>query len=171
MKNTYPSIVVIAVTICTGLLLGRPKWSTAAGEPTDSGYSRSGEDSIQQQIISKEREELDSLKTGNLDLFGNLLAEDALFLDAHGPAGKAEVVKNVGEFRLLDYIMEDVRFVPLSAQSGLIAYKLTEKGTSHGKDFAGQVYVSAVWIERGGKWVCLFSQETGALIPKPQAPR
>lgn len=58
--------------------------------------------------------------------------------------------------------MEHVRFVPLSAKSGLIAYKISETGTSHGKSFSAKVYVSAIWAERGGKWVCLFSQETAA---------
>jgi hypothetical protein len=113
-------------------------------------------------MVSKEREELDSLKTGNMELFASLLADEAVFVDAHGSASKAEVMKNASDFRLQEYSMEDVRFVPVSEASGLIAYKLTEKGISHGKEFAAQVYVSALWTERGGKWICLFSQETSA---------
>jgi len=31
--------------------------------------------------------------------------------------------------------MEDVKFVPLSSNSGVIACKLTEKGSTHGTDF------------------------------------
>jgi hypothetical protein len=58
--------------------------------------------------------------------------------------------------------MEDIRLVPLSPKSGLIAYKISETGTSHGKPFSATAQVSAIWAERGGKWVCLFSQETAA---------
>jgi len=105
---------------------------------------------------------LDSLKTGNLAEFAALTADDAVFVDAHGPAGKAEVVKNTSQFRIDDYTIEDVKFVPLSSKSGLIAYKLTETGTSHGKQFSAKVYVSSIWAERKGKWLCLFSQETAA---------
>ena len=83
-------------------------------------------------------------------------------MDAHGTAGKAEVVKQVAEFHLSEYSMEDLKFVPLTAKSGVIAYRLVEKGTSHGQEFAAEVYASAVWAERGGKWVCLFSQESAA---------
>jgi hypothetical protein len=72
------------------------------------------------------------------------------------------VVKNVAEFRLLEYSMEDVRFVPVSAESGLISYKVNEKGISHGREFTALVYISAVWTKHGGKWICLFSQETTA---------
>ena len=162
MKAAFPLTVGIMVAFCTNLLLARPKYPAAEVEETNSENLRPGRDSIQQQIVSKEREELDSLKAGNLELFGNLLGDDAVFVDAQGPASKGEVLKNVGEFRLLEYSMEDVRFVPVSAESGLITYKVTEKGISHGREFTAQVYISAVWTKQGGKWVCLFSQETAA---------
>jgi hypothetical protein len=161
MKTTFPLTAGIVVVLCTNLVLVWAKYPAAEVQKS-SEYSRPRGDSLQQQIVSKECEELDSLKAGNLELFGNLLADDAVFVDAQGPASKAQVVKNVAEFRLLEYSMEDVRFVPVSAESGLITYKATEKGVSHGREFATQVYISAVWTRHGGKWICLFSQETAA---------
>jgi hypothetical protein len=134
-----------------------PRNSVAAAQTGDTRANP-----LQRQIVAKEREGLDALKAGNVELFGNLTADDAVLVDAQGPASKAQVLKNVAGFRLTDYAMEDVRFVPLSATSGLIIYKISEKGISHGKEFAAQAYVSSIWTERGGKWVCLFSQETGA---------
>jgi len=38
-------------------------------------------------------------------------ADDAVFVDAHGPASKAEVVKHTSEFRLDDYTIDDVKFL------------------------------------------------------------
>lgn len=128
--------------------------------PRRAGASE--KDSLQERIVAKEREELDALETGNMQAFANLLAEEAVFVDARGPVSKAEVVKNTAEFRLSEYAMQEVRFVPLSSKSGLIAYRLFEKGASHGREFAGTVYVSSLWAERNGKWLCLFSQETAA---------
>jgi ketosteroid isomerase-like protein len=125
-------------------------------------FSSRGADTtaLRDAIIAKEREELDTLKSGDLKTFANLLADDAVFVDAHGAARKDEVVKNTSEFKLKEYSMEDVRFVPLSAESGLILYKVTENGTSHGREFAAKVYVTALWAKRQGSWACLFSQET-----------
>ena len=117
-------------------------------------------DSMQQQIVAKESEELNALKNGDLNVFGSLLADEAVFLNGRGPSSKAEVVKHVAGFKLLEYSIEDVRFVAVSKNSGLITYKLTEKGSVNGREFTDQVYVSALWTEREGKWVCLFSQET-----------
>jgi uncharacterized protein DUF4440 len=159
MKAASTLIVVVAISI-SSLLLERPRISAAAAQLPDSHDAGTNAGSLQQQIVAKEREGLDALKTTNLELFGNLTADDAVFVDAQGPASKAQVLKNVVGFTLTDYSMEDVRFVPLSAKSGLIEYKITEKGVSHGKEFAAQAYVSSIWAEREGKWLCLFSQET-----------
>jgi ketosteroid isomerase-like protein len=120
------------------------------------------EDTLRDQIVSQERAELDTLKTGDLKTFASLIAEDAVFVDAHGSAGKAEVVENTSNVRLHDYTMSDVKFVAISADSGVLVYSLTESGTSHGKEFNAKVNVSAVWAKRNDKWVCLFSQETAA---------
>ena len=114
------------------------------------------------EIVAQERRGLDALKSGDLAAFAGLTADDAVFVDPHGLATKAEVMKNVSEFRLEDYTIEDVRLVPLSDRSGLIAYKLSESGVSHGRKFKANAFISAVWAERDGHWLCLFSQETGA---------
>jgi len=161
MKAASILIVVVAVLI-SGLLLERPAISAAAAQSPDSHGAQAQAGSLEQQIVAKEREGLDALKTGNVELFGNLTADDAVLVDAQGSATKAQVLKNVAAFTLTDYSMDDVRFVPLSATSGLIEYKIAEKGVSHGKEFAAQAYVSSIWAEREGKWLCLFSQETAA---------
>jgi hypothetical protein len=116
------------------------------------------QNALQSQVLAKERQELDCLRSGNYAEFAGLLPEDAVFVDSHGPAGKAEVLKNTAEFRLNDYTMEDVKFVPLSSKSGLLIHKVMETGTSHGKQFTAKVYISALWTEREGKWLCLYSQ-------------
>jgi Icc-related predicted phosphoesterase len=127
---------------------------------------QSSQSSIEAQIIAKEREGLEALKVGNLELFANLTADDAVFVDSQGPATKEQVMKNVQYFRLTDYTMQSVKFVSISPTSSLISYKAPEKGTSYGREFTAVVYVSSVWSLRGGRWVCQFSQET--LAPKAQ---
>jgi len=156
------AILVVIAAVSTGDLLRGPRRLAAAAPVGQAATATPSGISIEEQIIAKEREELDALKTGETDRFAGLLAEDAVFVDAHGSADKEEVVKNTADFRLSEYSMEDVRFVPLSVRSGLIIYKNTEKGVSHGREFNAVVYVSALWILRDGKWVCLFSQETAA---------
>jgi hypothetical protein len=147
------------------LVLGLVCLSFAAGPNLVRAHFRAAsgnEDALQKTIVEQERKELDCLKTGDMELFSSLIADDAVFVNARGTAGKAEVVKNTSEVRLDQFTMEDVRFARVSAESGVIAYKLTERGTAHGKTFSAEVYASALWVKREGKWVSLFSQETAA---------
>jgi len=162
MKTTFPSTMAIVVALCANLLLAAPKYAAAEREKPNVLHARSSADALQQQIVSKEREELECLKTGNLKHFAELLADDAIFVDDQGAASKSEIVEHTAEFRLTEYTIDDVKFVLLSTTSGLISYKVIEKGNSHGKEFTAQVYVSALWANRGGKMVCVFSQETAA---------
>jgi ketosteroid isomerase-like protein len=118
--------------------------------------------SLRDEIVAKERQGLDALKIGDLSAFAKLTADDAVFIDAHGIASKADVMTNVAGFKLRDYAIEDVKLVPLSDTSGLISYRITEEGTSHGRDFSAKAYVSSLWAQRNGEWVCVFSQETAA---------
>jgi ketosteroid isomerase-like protein len=120
--------------------------------------------SLKQTIIAKEREELEAIKSGDMKSFAELLAEDAVFLNQRGYGDKALVVKNTSMVRLLEFSMDDIRFVPISESSGLVAYRLTETMARGGQQFNFQVYASAVWIQRADKWLCIFSQETPARI-------
>jgi ketosteroid isomerase-like protein len=121
---------------------------------------------LKNEIVAQERVGLEALKAGDIARFGGTIAEDAVFVDASGPAGKAQVVKNVAGFRLRDFAMSEIRFVPLSADTGLIVYLMDESGTTHGKEFSAKVHVSSVWSKRSGKWLCEFSQETAARVAK-----
>jgi uncharacterized protein (TIGR02246 family) len=115
---------------------------------------------LRDEIVAQERAGLEALRTGDLKAFADSTADDAVFVDAAGPAGKEQVMKNVAGFQLREYTMTDVRFVVLSSDSGLIVYRAAEAGTSHGKEFAAKVLVSSLWVKRSGKWQCVFSQET-----------
>ena len=117
---------------------------------------------LEDQIVAQERAQLECLKTGDLTTFASLIADDAVFVDSQGAAGKADIVKHTAEFRLHEYSMTVARFVPLSADSGLIAYDLVESGNSQGREFTAQVHVSALWVLRAGKWLSVFRQETAA---------
>jgi hypothetical protein len=137
-------------------------WLAARSASLSDPKATSAESPLQQQVIAAEREGLDALKLGNVDDFASHTADGAIFVDAHGPANKEQVVKNVADFHLTDYSMDDIHFVQLSPHSGLIVYTITEKGMSHGKEFSARAHISSIWANDGGKWVCLFSQETGA---------
>jgi ketosteroid isomerase-like protein len=159
--NQARTMIVVAFIAISGVLLPGPPRASAA-QASESAGTGAGQSAMEREIVAKEREGLDALKAGQADRFGDLTADEAIFVDAHGEAGKAQVLKNVAGFTLTEYTMDDVKFIKLSADTGLISYLIQEKGISHGRDFTAQAYVSSIWTERDHKWLCLFSQETAA---------
>lgn len=162
MKTSSAFSMVVVIALCGALAFGRPNISGVEAQSTDTHGPRIKNDAMQDEIVAKEREGLDALKTGDLEKFGRITSDKAIFVDAQGPATKAQVLANVAGFTLSDYSMENMQYVRLSKKAGLISYKIHEKGVSHGKEFTAQAYVSSIWSQRSGEWVCLFSQETGA---------
>ena len=155
MKITCLMVAAMVVLgVCTSFLTAQTAMPAA-------------ESPLEEQILSKEREGLEALKAGNLQRFAALTSDEAVLVDDHGPATKAQVMQNVANFKLTDFSIEDVHFVPIAADTGLISYKITESGNSHGHPFSAQAYISSVWTRRGSDWVCLFSQETGVRKPPP----
>jgi hypothetical protein len=168
MSRASALFVGVSAAIFGALLLAHAAASHAGNSVAARIYGTPPED-LQQQVLAAERRGLDALKKGDVAEFGRLTADEAVFVDDHGPATKAEVLQHVAGFVLTDYSMEDVRFVPISWRTGLISYKTTEKGNSHGHEFTAQFYVSSVWTKRGNDWVCLFSQETAVRRPPTAA--
>ena len=158
MKKTLASLTItLSLAIVAAALQ-----TIAAAQSSEPQAAEPKQSGLERQIIAKEREGLDAIKSGDLQAFGNLTGENAVFVDRAGAATKAQVMKNAQGFKLTDYTMDQMNFVPLSKKSGLISYKITEKGLSHGKEFTAQAYVSSIWAEQSGHWLCLFSQETSA---------
>jgi ketosteroid isomerase-like protein len=155
MRKAKAWAIVLSVLLLDAAGTGSP---VLPAVPRAAGANQPN--ALRDLIVSKERQELDALKGGDRKTFADLISDDAVFVDPRGPATKDEVVKSTAELKLHEYSMEDVRFLPISGTAGLICYKLTEKATSHGRDMAGQVYVSATWTKRNDQWVCIFSQET-----------
>src|SRR5436305_3407690 len=99
----FYSLVLVTTVAVTGLLDMRAS-AVRSGQQTAATK-------IRDTIVAKERQELDCLKTGQMQEFAALISDDAVFLDPHGSAGKKEVVETTSHFKLLDYNMEDVKFV------------------------------------------------------------
>jgi hypothetical protein len=161
VKNRDAILASIVILLSAGFWIVRAAASSGAHSPLVKAEPKD-KSSMEDQVVAKEREGLDALKAGHPEEFGKLTADDAVFVDAAGAASKEQVMRNVAGFKLTDYSIDSVNFRQLADKSGLISYKITESGNSHGKDFTARAYISSIWTMRGGKWLCMFSQETSA---------
>jgi len=121
-----------------------------------------GGDVNRDEIVAQERAELEALKSGDVAKLGAALTDDALFVNSNGILRKPEMLKLLGDVKLKDYTMSDVRLVPVSPDNGVVSYTLTESGTRQGKAFSAKLFVSSAWVRNGRQFQCVFHQETMA---------
>ena len=136
--------------------VGRPTTNT------QTANSRSTNKALEDKIVALERQVAEAIKRNDMNAFGSLLTDDYVQVDSAGATPKFVLVKNEGNFAIKDYSMEDIRVVELNPEAALLTSKFAQKGTYQGKDYSTHGYSSSVWVKRGGKWLCAFSQVTSA---------
>jgi hypothetical protein len=121
-------------------------------------FAQSGKDAL----IANEKAAWESLKTKKIDAFASLLGKDFIAVDQDGAVGKSEEIKLVAEFDLKDYALADIKVIMVNKGTAVLTYKVTQHGTYKGQVIPANLYASSVVVNRGGKWVVVFHQETTA---------
>jgi hypothetical protein len=131
---------------------GRSLGTQTASQPT------------KEALIGLEQEDWEEAKKKDWKAYDRLLSEDFVWVDENGVvAGRVPFVRYFADLDLKDYAMEDVKVTMFSKDVALLTYKVTEKGTFRGSALPPTPsYVSSEYIRRGGKWVNVFTQTTGA---------
>jgi hypothetical protein len=147
-----PSTIMLAIVLCSVPL------------PAQSPQSPSQPDArpIPQDIGTRELELLKALRNGNSEVFSELTAEDAIFIDSRGQTTRKDAIKNAHNVTLSSSVVAGIKLEWLSPTSGYIVSKLTRRLISQGEEVTTVVYVSSIWVQRAGQLVCIFRQETAA---------
>jgi hypothetical protein len=136
--------------------------ANAAASPTPAAVT-------QADIEAKERQSWEAMKAKNWDGFAAMLADDFVFVGGPGTANKTETVDVLKKMELLEYTLSDFRLVKVDPDLAVITYTATDKSTYDGKTSGGKpIRNSTAWINRGGKWLVVYHQETEVLeVPTP----
>src|SRR5258706_10892899 len=124
-------------------------------------------------IISKEKAVWDTIKMKDFDGFGNLLASDYLEVTDEKVFDKAGIVADVKDFNLRDATFSDWKMLPINDNAVTLTYQTTLKATYKGSEVPPGPYRSAaVWVNRDGKWLAFYYQQTPVktMPPMPPAP-
>jgi ketosteroid isomerase-like protein len=118
--------------------------------------------SLREILVEKEEDGWKAIKIKDYVAWANLIAEDFVEVDALGVRGKSEEAKALHDINLADYAISDTRALCLGRNVGLVIYKISLRGTYQGKDLPKTLYESSLYVKRGEKWLCLFSEDTEA---------
>jgi hypothetical protein len=119
-------------------------------------------------IIAQEKQIWDDIKTKNPDAFAAMLADDFLYVSNDGVYDKAGTVAGIKQIEATEITLSDWKTVMVDKDTGIVIYTANMKGTNGGKPMpAGSERCGSVWVNRGGKWVGVFHQDTMVEEPPP----
>ena len=113
------------------------------------------------EIMANEKAVWEAAKVRDMRRFDALVADDARMVFTSGVMTKQEYADAVAKRTISDYSLKNFQaFMP--AQDAVITlYEATATGTFEGKAFPpATMRESSLWIQRGGKWVAVWNQET-----------
>ncbi len=117
---------------------------------------------VEAQVIELEKQSWEAIKTNNRSFLESLLTDDAIAVDGDGVAGKAQWMKNTFApgCALKSYSTDDFKVVMFDKNTAIVTYKANQDSACNGKQAPATVWVSSLYVKRGGKWLNSFFQLT-----------
>jgi hypothetical protein len=123
---------------------------------------------IEPQILANERAINEAVATSSVEKFKSLVDERGFGIDPTGVMSIGDYEKMVSAIKVESWEMSDQRYLWLSDDAVLIAYKWTGKGTFMGMPVPSPTLASTIWKKQAdGRWLATFHQESAVMeMPK-----
>lgn len=149
-SSKLPLTVASALFMISSVAFGQ----TAAKAPAAAGVSA--------KLIAQEKVLLDSVVKHDVKAFSALIAPGAGSVDEGGYMPVADFIKIFDQAKLDSQTPSDIKVLSLGPTAAVVSYTLTQKGTFQGQPVPPMVYATTTWVNRGGKWLAMFHQESTA---------
>ena len=151
MKVSHLEIMVAsALILISSVAFGQ----TAATAPAATGVSAT--------LIAQEKVLLESVVKHDVKAFSALIAPGAGSVDEGGYMPVAEFIKIFDQAKIDVQTPTDIKVLSLGPTAAVVSYTLNQKGTFQGQPVPPTVYATTTWVNRGGKWLAMFHQESTA---------
>ena len=118
--------------------------------------------------IAREKAAWDMFKQKNYDGYANLLTNDNIYVGPDGVFDKEANLKSAREYELIDVTFSDWKYLLIDKDAFLVTYTANAKGKMGGKEQPAQtVRSSSAWVNRDGKWLAIYHQESLVKAPSP----
>ena len=151
MKVSHLQMMVTsALVLLSSVAFGQ----TAATAPAATGVSAT--------LIAQEKVLLESVVKHDVKAFSALIAPGAGSVDEGGYMAVADFIKVFDQTKLDVQTPTDIKVISLGPTAAVVTYTLNQKGTFQGQPVPPTVYATTTWVNRGGKWLAMFHQESTA---------
>ncbi|MBA3243316.1 MAG: nuclear transport factor 2 family protein, partial [Acidobacteria bacterium] len=159
--------LLVAASACTPVEQGSANNSNLVAANANSATPQASPASVSDaDIIAQERQLLDALKAKNWDAFAAKLADDQIYVSGEGVYDKTQSVEGVKKTDFKEFTTSDMKVLKIGQNAAVLTYTNVAKGTYEGKPLPDTPSRdTTIWVNRGGKWLAVFHQETYAQPP------
>ncbi|HEV7395100.1 MAG TPA: nuclear transport factor 2 family protein [Pyrinomonadaceae bacterium] len=160
-------LLVVVAAACTT----EPPASNAPATNANSVTAGKNTAVSEADAIAREKATWEALKKKDTDAFASLLATEYLEIGGDGVFNKEGIVAYMKDLNLTDYSMSDVKMRQIDKDALLLTYDVIIKGTYKNEAFpTGPYHSGTAWVNRDGKWLAIYYQESLAVPAPPAAP-
>jgi len=145
------------------VLLGCFAQSQQPATSAKSGESKQTADSALKDLFqSKIKTEWEALKNKDKKAYGELLDDEyqGVEVDGRGERNKVQAICEVPETNVVNYTLFGFKVIPVGTDAAFVIYEVTMQFPPKAQVRYSRVYISELWVKRGGQWKELHYQET-----------
>jgi hypothetical protein len=159
--------LLVLAAACGGPSTNREAASNANTTPEAKAPARMADD----EAAAREKAGWDAIKKKDYAAFGNMLASDYIEVEDNAVYDKAGILAFVKDLNISDVTFSDWKTLPIDKDAVVVMYNVTVKATLKGEAFPPGPYRAAgAWVNRDGKWLAIYYQETLVKTAPPPPP-
>ena len=167
-------ILLLVASLLAAAACAAPPTNREAASGTNANSTAATKPSAplsEAEAIAKEKQAWEAIQKKDYDAFGNMLASDQIYVGSDAVYDKAGTINGVKSFEPSQITFADWKFVPIDKDAGIVVYTVTVKGKNNGQEIPETpTRCSSAWVNRDGKWVSIYHQETEVMkMPPPPA--
>jgi hypothetical protein len=124
--------------------------------------SVSADPALKDIFQTKIKTEWDAIKSKDKKAYGELLADDyqGVEVDNQGERTKLQALNEMANGNVANYTLWGFKLIPLRPDAAFVIYEVTLQFPPRSAVRFSRVYITELWVKRGGEWKELHYQET-----------
>ena len=154
-------MLVCLAGLATLALGQQPAAASKPGESQPFG-SVSTDSGLNDMFLAKIKAEWDALKNKDKKAYGELLADDyqGVEVDNQGERTKIQALNELANGNVSNYTFWGFKLIPLGPDAAFVIYEVNLQFPPRSVIRFSRVYITELWVKRGGQWKELHYQET-----------
>jgi Domain of unknown function (DUF4440) len=143
-------------------LAQQPTMPTQFGEGRRSGSATSADSGLKDMFEAKIKAEWEALKHKDKKGYAELLADDyqGVEVDGRGERNKIQALNELAGQNVYNYTLWGLKVIPLGPDAAFVIYESTIQFPPKSAIRYSRVYITELWVKRGGQWKEVHYQET-----------